>query len=263
MTALESIVLGILQGLTEFLPVSSSGHLIIGKEIFGINDGGTAFEIVVHAGTVMSTIFVFRKEIARLLSAFFRFRYSDEMGFVIKILISMLPIMMVALFSMDYIESLYGGNNLIIVGFALLMTAMLLTFTHFRKSNDRPITSGNAFVIGIAQALAVIPGLSRSGATISTGLLLGNRREEVARFSFLMVLIPILGETALKLFKGEFAPAASGISTIALACGFLAAFVSGVFACRAMIALVKRSSLVWFAAYCAVVGTAVLIYVYA
>ncbi len=264
MSLLEAIVLGLVQGLTEFLPVSSSGHLLIGKELFGINDGGTTFEVVVHAGTVLSTIVVFRKDILRLIKGFFAFRYSEEMGFVINIFVSMLPLALVYILFKDQIDALYEPPyNIAIVGFALLMTAALLTFTHFRKSNDRPINMGNAFVIGLAQSVALLPGLSRSGSTIATGLLLGNRREDVARFSFLMVLIPILGETFLKMVGGEFTPAASGIPAVSLLAAFAAAFVAGVLACKAMVALVKRSKLIWFAAYCAVVGTAVLIYFYA
>lgn len=257
----EAIVLGIVQGLTEFLPVSSSGHLIIGKELFGINDGGTTFEVMVHAGTVLSTIVVFRKDLARLVAGFFKFQYNDEMAFVLRILVSMIPLGFVYVFWGEWFESLYG--NMTVVGFALIATAALLTFTHFAKAGTRPMNLGNAFTIGIAQAAALLPGLSRSGATISAGLLLGNPREEVARFSFLMVLIPILGETFLKLVGGEFTPAASGIPAVSLLAGFLTAFVAGVLACRAMIAIVKKSKLVWFAVYCALVGAAVLIYVYA
>lgn len=259
----EAIVLGIIQGLTEFLPVSSSGHLIIGKELFGINNGGTTFEVVVHAGTMLSTILVFRKDLARILGGFFKFKWNEETAFVANVVVSMLPLAVVYMLFKDSIESMYGPYSINIVGFALIATALLLTFTHFRRSNNRPINMGNAFVIGIAQTIALIPGLSRSGATISTGLLLGNRREDVARFSFLMVLVPIIGETFLKLIGGEFTPATSGFSPVSLIAGFLAAFVSGALACKAMIAIVKRSKLIWFALYCAIVGTATLIYVYA
>ncbi len=256
----EAIILGIVQGLTEFLPVSSSGHLIIGKELFGINDGGTTFEIMVHAGTVLSTIVVFRKDLAQLIAGFFKFTWNEQTAFVAKILVSMIPLGFVYFFFGDWFESLYG--NMTVVGYALLVTAALLTFTHFKKASDKPMNLGNAFTIGIAQAVALIPGLSRSGATISTGLLLGNSRSEVARFSFLMVLIPILGETFLKLVGGEFTPAASGIPAVSLIAGFMTAFLAGLFACKAMVALVKKSKLIWFAVYCAAVGAAVLVYVY-
>lgn len=263
MNVWEAIVLGIVQGLTEFLPVSSSGHLIIGKELFGIDGGGTTFEVAVHAGTVLSTILVFRKDIAQLFAGLFKFKWNEQTAFLFNIAVSMLPLALIYVLMGDKLESMYGAYSINIVGFALIATALLLAFAHYRKSKNRPINTGNAFMIGVAQTIAVIPGLSRSGTTIATGLILGCRREDVARFSFLMVLVPILGETFLKLIGGEFTPAASGFSTVSLLSGFVAAFVSGTLACKAMIAIVKRSKLLWFAAYCAVVGAAVLIYLYA
>ncbi|MDR2885831.1 MAG: undecaprenyl-diphosphate phosphatase, partial [Rikenellaceae bacterium] len=182
MTWIESVILGIVQGLTEFLPVSSSGHLIIFKEFFDVNTGGTTFEVMVHAGTVLSTIVVFRKDIRDLLKGFFAFKYSPQMGFVINILVSTLPLVLVYMLCKDFIDTLYEPPyNIMIVGYALVATALLLTLTHFVKSSNKPVNMQNAFIIGIAQSVALLPGLSRSGTTISTGLLLGCRREDVAR----------------------------------------------------------------------------------
>lgn len=258
----EALLLGLVQGLTEFLPVSSSGHLIIGKELLGIevNPGAeTTFEVLVHAATVLSTLVVFRKDIIKLLIGTFQFKYNEETQYVLKIGISMIPILIIGLFFKDKVEALFG-QGIALVGSMLLVTALLLTLSHFKKSGNRPITYLDAFIIGLAQSIAVLPGLSRSGTTISTGLLLGNRREDIAKFSFLMVLIPILGEAFLELIKGEFTPAASGISTLSLIVGFLGAFISGLFACKVMIAMVKRSKLIYFAIYCLIVGVIALIF---
>mgnify|MGYP003623389513 CR=1 FL=1 len=258
---LEALILGIVQGLTEFLPVSSSGHLLLGKEILGINTeaGGTTFEVVVHAATVLSTIFVFRKDLALLLGGFFKFKYNDETQYLLKIAVSMIPVMIVGFFFKDTVKLLFGQGPLLI-GCMLLVTASLLLLTHFKKSGTRKIGYRDAFIIGLAQAVAVFPGLSRSGSTISTGLLLGNDKSEVARFSFLMVLIPILGEAFLELIGGEFSPAASNIPTTSLIIGFLAAFIAGLFACKVMISIVKRMKLYWFALYCGIVGVIAIIY---
>ncbi len=250
---LEALILGIIQGLTEFLPVSSSGHLLIGKELLGIDTGGTTFEVVVHAATVLSTLLVFRKDILQLLSGFFKFKYNAETEYLCKIGISMIPVLIVGLFFKDFVESLFG-KELMLVGCMLLLTAILLILTHFAKFKHRSVSYKDAFIIGLAQACAVLPGLSRSGSTISTGLLLGNNKAEVARFSFLMILIPILGEAFLDLVKGNFTPVASGIPTMSLIIGFLAAFLSGLFACNAMIKLVKNSKLIYFAIYCILIG---------
>lgn len=252
MTLIESILLGILQGLTEFLPVSSSGHLELASALFGIREPGSLqFTMAVHGATVLSTIVVFWKEIGRLLRGFFQFRMNHEMRFMINIFISMIPIGLVGLFFKDRIEALFTGN-LLLVGSMLLVTALLLTFSNYARPRGRAITPRNALLIGLAQACAVLPGLSRSGATISTGLLLGIKREEVAKFSFLMVLIPILGMNFLELI-GTPAP---GISVPAgnIIAGFLAAFITGTIACKWMISLVSRGKLIWFAVYCAVVG---------
>ncbi len=255
MNWLEALILGLIQGLTEFLPVSSSGHLIIGKEILGIKTtDNIVFEIVVHAATVLSTITILWKEIRDLTIGTLKFKWNEETKYVVKILISMIPVLIVALFFKETVESLFG-EGLILVGSMLLVTALLLSLTQAVKFKERKeVTYKNAFLIGIAQAIAVLPGLSRSGATISTGLLVGTKKEEVAKFSFLMVLIPILGEAFLGIVGGEFSAAQSGIPTISLVVGFLTAYISGLFACKFMIEFVKRTNLLWFAAYCLVMG---------
>lgn len=254
MSLFEAIIMGIVQGLTEFLPVSSSGHLEIAGAILGVDtEQNLAFTTVVHGGTVLSTIVVFWKYIGRLLSGFFRFKASPEMRFCVNLLVSCLPILFVGVMFKDEVEALFSGN-LLLVGCMLLVTAALLTFAQKAKPRHRSMTIKDAFIVGIAQAVAVIPGLSRSGATISTGLMLGIKREEVASFSFLMALIPIIGANALELFGGGFGQAATAIGTVPLLAGFLASFVAGTLACKLMINLVKRGNLIWFAAYCALVG---------
>ncbi len=253
MTLIEAIILGIVQGLTEFLPVSSSGHLEIANVILGVEaEENLAFATVVHGGTVLSTIVVFWNEIGRILRGFFRFRPSPEFTFAVNIIVSMIPVLLVGIFFKDEMEQLFSGN-LLFVGCMLLVTASLLAFSHFAKSGNRTLTMRDAFLIGISQAIAVFPGLSRSGTTISTGLLLGVKREEVASFSFLMVLVPIIGVNLLGLMSGEFGEDLS-IGAGPLIAGFLASFVTGTFACKLMINLVKRGSLLWFAVYCALVG---------
>ena len=263
MNWIEALILGLIQGLTEFLPVSSSGHLIIGKELLGVQvnpDAETTFEVLVHCATVLSTIFVFKDEIWKLLQGFFKFRMNDETHYIFKICVSMIPVLVVGLFFKQQVKEIFG-EGVILVGGMLLVTAILLTLTHFVKfKQGKEISYLGAFIIGISQAIAVLPGLSRSGATISTGLLLGNRKEDIARFSLLMVLVPILGETFLSVVGGEFSPKVSGIPMSAMIAGFLAAFLSGLFACKVMIALVKRSKLVYFAGYCAILGVVALIW---
>ena len=261
MNLLEAIILGIVQGLTEFLPVSSSGHLTIGKELLGIDSSNLAFEITVHAATVLSTIVAFRKEVAGLIAGLFKFKMNQETTYILKIAVSMIPIFIVGIFFKDFVESLFG-EGLLIVGIALLVTASLLYLSAIIKPKEKGITFRNAFVIGIAQSIAVIPGLSRSGTTISTGLMLGVKREHIAKFSFLMVLVPILGEAFLELASGELSEANAGIAMIPLLAGFTAAFLSGLLACKAMIALVKRTKLKGFAIYCAVVGIVAIIFAY-
>ena len=265
MTWLQALILGLVQGLTEFLPVSSSGHLTIGREILGVEAAeDLVFEITVHVATVLATIIVFRKQIWKLLCGLFKFKYNDETDYILKICLSMIPVFIVGMFFKDKVESLF--SSLLVVGLALVVTAMLLFFSDIyggkgrvsSKSYRNGIGWWQALTVGIGQAFAVIPGLSRSGTTISTGLLCGMKRSDVAQFSFLMVLVPILGEAFLDLVGGDMA--ASSVGTLPLLVGFLTAFVSGLFACKVMIALVKKAKLRWFALYCALVGLAVIIY---
>lgn len=248
----EALVLGLLQGLTEFLPVSSSAHLEIGKALFDIKgEENLYFSILVHGATVLSTIIVFRKEILKLIQGVFKFKYNEETQYIVKIGISMIPVMIVGLLLKDEIKTLFSGSNLLFVGMMLLVTALLLSFTYFfKKNNNKTISYFDSFIIGIAQAFAVFPGISRSGATIATGLMLGNKKVEVAKFSFLMVLIPILGENFLDLMGGEFV--SSGISVSSMIIGFVSAFLAGLFACKIMLNIVKKGKLIWFALYCVI-----------
>ncbi|MDR0694789.1 MAG: undecaprenyl-diphosphate phosphatase [Prevotellaceae bacterium] len=254
----EALILGLVQGLTEFLPVSSSGHLQIGEALFGLQgEENLTFAIAVHAATVCSTILILWKEIAGLGKGLCRFQWNDETQYVAKIILSMLPVAVVGVFFKDAIEALFS-SGLPVVGVCLLVTAALLAFAYYAKPGTKgKIPFRDAFLIGIAQACAVLPGLSRSGATIATGLLLGNKKETVAQFSFLMVLVPILGEALLDLMKGGFA-GSDAIPATALLIGFVAAFAAGCAACKWMIAIVKRGKLIYFAAYCTIVGAAVL-----
>lgn len=262
----QALILGLVQGLTEFLPVSSSGHLAIGRELLGVEASeDLVFEVAVHAATVLATLIVFRKEIGRLFKGLFKFKMNDETDYVLKICVSMIPVFVVGMFFKDAVEGLF--SSLLVVGIALVVTAALLFFSDrgslVRRSApeaDAPrngISYVQALIVGLGQALAVIPGLSRSGTTIATGLLSGVRRENVAQFSFLMVIIPILGEAFLDVAGGDMA--ASSIGLLSLTVGFLAAFVSGLFACKVMIALVKKAKLKWFALYCALVGLTVIL----
>ncbi len=260
MSWIEAIILGIVQGLTEFLPVSSSGHLAIGKALFGIETADLSFEVVVHAATVLATIVVFWKDIVKLLQGLFKFQMNPETRYILLILLSMIPVFVVGVFFKDYVEDIFG-SGLVVVGVALIVTALLLflseTLTARRGGQGEKMSWKSALWMGLAQAVAVIPGLSRSGSTIATGLLCGVSKEEVTRFSFLMVLVPILGEAFLDVVGGDFA--ASSVGVLPLALGFVAAFVSGLFACRVMIAMVKKARLKWFALYCVLVGLACLI----
>ncbi|MBR5906330.1 MAG: undecaprenyl-diphosphate phosphatase [Bacteroidales bacterium] len=298
---LQAVILGLVQGLTEFLPVSSSGHLAIGRALLGVEaSGDLVFEVTVHAATVLATIVVFRKKIWELICGLFKFKYNDETDYIAKICVSMIPVFVVGMFFKDAIESAF--NSMLVVGLALIVTAMLLTFSDWKARKDvcksskealapteglaadaaqgehspcplgvqgdssigdavahrNGISFWQAFVVGIGQAFAAIPGLSRSGTTISTGLICGVKRSEMAQFSFLMVLVPILGETFLDVVGGDMA--ASSIGFLPLALGFISAFVSGLFACKVMIALVRKAQLKWFGLYCALVGLAVLIF---
>ena len=260
MTWIEALVLGLVQGLTEYLPVSSSGHLEIGKALLGVEvEGGLTFDVVVHVATVLATLAVLWKEVSWIFRGLLRPPYNDEQRYAVNILISMVPIGIVGVFFKDKIDAIFEGS-IEVVGWCLLVTAALLALTYYIKPQPRErISPLHAFIIGVAQAVAVLPGLSRSGSTIATGLLLGNRKETLAQFSFLMVIPPILGEALLDC-KEIVEVGAEQISLTALAVGFLAAFVSGCFACRLMIALVKRAKLIWFAVYCAVVGLCVLLF---
>ncbi len=266
MTWFEALILGLVQGLTEFLPVSSSGHLTIGRALLGVEaSGDLVFEVAVHAATVLATIIVFRKSIFSLLKGFFKFRNNDETDYILKICVSMIPVFVVGVFFKDAVEVLFTSMTL--VGLALLLTSLLLYFSDkaamFRADSCETKMSRNgisylqAFFVGIAQAFAVVPGLSRSGTTIATGLLCGVKREVMAQFSFLMVIVPILGEAFLNVAGGDFSQ--SSIGAVPLVCGFVSAFVSGLFACKLMIALVKKAKLKWFALYCALIGLAVII----
>lgn len=260
---LQAIILGVVQGLTEFLPVSSSGHLAIFKELLGVEAAeDLMFEVTVHAATVLATIVVFWKPIVQLFAGLFKFKYNDETDYICKILVGTIPVMIVGLFFKDQVEEMF--NSLWVVGGALLITAVLLYFSDAaakakaRESEARNgISFWQALLVGVGQAFAVLPGLSRSGATISTGLVAGVKREVVAQFSFLMVIIPILGEMFLSIVGGELAASTTGLLPLAL--GFIAAFVTGLFACKAMIALVKKAQLKWFALYCVVVGFIVIL----
>ncbi len=257
----EALVLGLLQGLTEYLPVSSSGHLAIGSAIFGINgEDNLAFTIMVHVATVLSTLVVLWKEIDWILKGLFKFKMNEETKYFINIVISMIPVGIVGVFFKDTVEEIFG-SGLLIVGCMLIVTAVLLTFSYFAKPRQREnISPWHAFVIGLSQALAVLPGLSRSGTTIATGLLLGNKKEKMAQFSFLMVIPPILGEAlldALKAMKGE--EAFGGIDALPLAVGFVAAFLTGCLACKWMINIVKKGKLVYFGIYCAIAGAVTVI----
>ena len=252
MDTLQAILLGIVQGITEFLPVSSSGHLQIAKELLGVEIADNiTFDVMLHAATVLSTVVVLWRELLRLLQGLFSRRFNEQQAYALKIVISMIPAGVVGILFQKHIEELFA--SLPFVGAMLMLTAQLLTFAYFAKPRrHKPITYGNAFIIGLAQAAATMPGLSRSGSTIAAGLLLGKSKEEVANFSFIMVIPVILGKMLLDLSSGELS--ALDIPAGALLGGFLAAFVSGTLACKFMIEIVKRGKLVWFALYCCLAG---------
>ncbi|HAZ03414.1 MAG: UDP-diphosphatase [Bacteroidetes bacterium GWF2_42_66] len=253
MNSLQAFLLGIIQGLTEFLPVSSSGHLEIGNYLFGVNaHSNLIFAVAVHGATVLSTIVVFRKDIWALLKGLFKFQWNEETRYIAKILFSSVPVVIVGLLFQKEIASLFD-SDILFVGAMLLVTATILSFTYFAKSGDKSISFRDALIIGLAQTVAILPGVSRSGSTIATGLLLGNKRESVARFSFLMVLIPIIGANILDIMNGEMSSNDS-IGFLPLLVGFIAAFVSGLLACKWMIGIVKKGKLIYFAIYCLIVG---------
>jgi len=260
MSIIEAIILGIIQGLTEFLPVSSSGHLEIGKAILGdksLPQESLMFTVVVHAATALSTVVVYRKDIAELLGGIFKFQWNEESQFAAKIILSMLPAVFIGLVFEKEIEALFDGQ-LLLVGGMLAITGLLLLLADKAKKTDKQVSFVNAFIIGISQAIAILPGISRSGATIATSVLLGVDRAKAARFSFLMVVPLILGKIAKDVLGGELTFNSS--QSMPLLVGFLAAFVAGIIACSLMISLVKRSKLLYFSIYCFVVSFAAIMY---
>ena len=262
MTWFEALILGVIQGLTEYLPVSSSGHLAIGQALFGMNDGADnlMFTVAVHVATVLSTIVILWSEIDWIVRGLFKCELNAETKYALNILVSMIPVGIVGLFFKDQVEAIFG-SGLLVVGCCLLITAALLTFSYLAKPRQKEhISWKDALIIGIAQAVAVLPGVSRSGSTIATGLMLGNKKESLAQFSFLMVIPPILGEAlldVLKMVKGE--DVMGGIEALPLIVGFLAAFLSGCIACKWMINIVKKGKLIYFGIYCAIVGVVTIL----
>lgn len=256
MSVIEAIILGIVQGLTEFLPVSSSGHLQLAKAILGVEiEENLLFDCTLHAATVLSTIVILWPEIKRLIGGLFSRTFNDEQAYVIKLIISMIPIAIVGFALKDSLDAMLESPYILtIVGAMLLLTAALLSFAYYSHARPKDnISYRDAFLIGVAQAVAAMPGLSRSGSTIATGILLGNNKNTVAQFSFLMVLAPILGEMFLNIVKGEVV--FSSIGMVPLLAGFAAAFAVGCAACKFMLGIVRRGKLIWFAVYCAIVGT--------
>lgn len=269
MDSIQALILGLVQGLSEYLPISSSGHLEIFKQLLGLDlEAGASMEftVLLHVATVLSTIVVLWREFAPLCKSFFTFKNDGNTRYVLKILLSCIPVGIVGVFFKKDIEAFFGGD-LTIVGICLIVTALLLSFSYFvrtspltaRSYTPRSITWLDAFIIGISQAIAVLPGLSRSGTTIATGVLIGDKREEVAQFSFFMVIIPILGEALLDVMKimsgsSEEAQTVSSLGVVPMLLGFLAAFISGCLACKWMLNIVKKGKLVWFAVYCVIVG---------
>ncbi|WP_027076899.1 undecaprenyl-diphosphate phosphatase [Maribacter antarcticus] len=260
MEILDAIILGIIQGLTEFLPVSSSGHLELGKVILGDNsvpEESLLFTVILHFATALSTIVVFRKDVWEILSGLFQFKWNEESQFSVKIIISMLPAVFVGLFFEEQLEAFFGGN-IRFVGFMLLITAVLLYFADKAKDTNKKVRFATAFIVGISQAIAMLPGISRSGATISTSVLLGVDKSKAARFSFLMVVPLIFGKIAKDLLSGDLT--FNGENNVAMGAGFIAAFIAGLAACTWMIKLVRKSKLSYFAIYCLVVGLIAIVY---
>lgn len=254
MDIIDAIILGIIQGLTEFLPVSSSGHLELGKALLGDNsvpEESLLFTVVLHFATALSTIVIFRKDILDIIKGVLKFKWNDDMQFLAKIIVSMLPAVVVGLFFEEQLEALFAGN-IFLVGCMLMVTALLLFLADKAKDTNKKVNFRNAFIIGVSQAIAMLPGISRSGATISTSVLLGNDKTKAARFSFLMVVPLIFGKIAKDILNGDIFTESQNIT--ALSVGFIAAFIAGLFACTWMIALVKKSKLSYFALYCLGVG---------
>jgi undecaprenyl-diphosphatase len=253
MSVIEAFILGLVQGLTEFLPVSSSGHLEIGQALFGVTGGNNLrFDLTLHGATILSTLIVFRKEIAELFASLFKFKWDENNQYIVKLLISAIPAGIAGVFFNDHIETMFTGN-LILVGSMLLFTAVLLSIANFKPKGDRKIGFVDALIIGIAQMVAIVPGISRSGATITTGMIIGNDKKELAKFSFLMAIIPILGALFLKLAEGDLS-SANPVETLPLMVGFLTAFLSGLLACKWMVNIVRKGKLIYFAIYCTVIG---------
>lgn len=265
MGVIEALLMGLLQGLTEYLPVSSSGHLAIASHFFGVEgEANLMFTVAVHVATVLSTLVILWKEVVWIFKGLFDFRtpgMNESQRYVLNILVSMVPVGIVGVFFKDYVEEIFG-SGLLVVGVCLLLTALLLTFSYYARPRQKEdISLRDAFIIGVSQACAVLPGLSRSGTTIATGLLLGNNKAKLAQFSFLMVIPPILGEALLDIVKAMthgVETVSAGIGLWPLVVGFVAAFVSGCLACKWMINMVKKGKLVYFAVYCAIVGVVLI-----
>jgi undecaprenyl-diphosphatase len=260
MEIIDAIILGVIQGLTEFLPVSSSGHLELGKAILGDNsvpEESLLFTVVLHFATALSTIVVFRKDILGLIKGALKFKWNDDLKFISKIALSMIPAAVIGFTYESQFAELFGGN-IKLVGFMLIITALLLYLADKAKSTNKNVSFKNAIVIGVAQAIAMLPGISRSGATISTSVLLGNDKTKAARFSFLMVVPLIFGKIAKDILSGDLTYDSGNFTSLSI--GFVAAFISGLFACTWMIALVKKSKLTYFAIYCVVVGMSAIIF---
>lgn len=256
MNIFEAFILGLVQGLTEYLPVSSSGHLQIAKELMGVElTDNIAFDVILHCATVLSTIVVLWGSVKRVVGGFFSFKKGPDMTYALKIIVSMIPVGIVGVLLKDTFNEMLASNYvMLVVGAMLLLTAALLTLAQYAKPRQKETISwGDAMVIGTAQAVATMPGLSRSGTTIATGLILGNKRAVVAEFSFLMVILPILGQSLLDLMGGNFG-ASLGVGFWPLCVGFVTAFVSGCLACKFMLNIVNRGKLIWFAVYCLIVG---------
>ncbi|WP_303318880.1 undecaprenyl-diphosphatase UppP [Flavivirga abyssicola] len=260
MDIIDAIILGIIQGLTEFLPVSSSGHLELGKAILGDNsipEESLLFTVVLHFATALSTIVVFRKDILDIIKGVLKFEWNEDLQFVSKIIISMIPAVVIGLFFEEQLEQLFG-SNILLVGCMLIITAVLLFLADKAKDTNKKVSFKNAFIIGISQAIAMLPGISRSGATISTSVLLGNDKTKAARFSFLMVVPLIFGKIAKDIMSGDLTYDSGNFTSLSI--GFIAAFVAGLFACTWMIALVKKSKLSYFAIYCIIVGIIAIVF---
>jgi len=260
MSYLEAIILGIIQGLTEFLPVSSSGHLELVKAIFGdesLPQESLTFTVVLHFATAMSTMVIFRKEVYTILKGLFQFQWNEELQFSLKIILSMIPAVIIGLLFEKEMEVFFSGQ-ILLVGFMLIITALLLLFADKAKQTDKNVSFKNALIIGVSQAIAILPGISRSGATISTSVLLGVDRTKAARFSFLMVVPLIFGKVGKDILGGEISFESSNFGQMSI--GFLVAFISGLFACNWMITLVKNSKLTYFSIYCFIIGIVAITY---